>query len=296
MSHDVFISWSGKDSRSHQVALALRDWLPNVIQTISCFVSSHDIDAGELWLDQILTALTESKCGVLCLSPEVMDKPWVAFEAGALIAKFERTRVVPLLIGHKAENVKYPFQALQCKALNKEGVMDIVRMLNTLPMRTPLSEIRLDESFAIWWPKLEAQLHAIAKSTADQVKVPKLTSEDKLDEMLGLVRSLQQHITATTVPSAGDVSPSRLGMETGVYPDVFQKLVDEVMKRRPLIVAWLESASHARVDSQRFLHVYFPPSESHSEASLKRDATMKFMTDVVQNHGYAGIRLHLLPN
>jgi hypothetical protein len=45
----VFVGWSGKDTRSHQVAEALRRWLEQVIQGCEPWVSTVDIDAGERW-------------------------------------------------------------------------------------------------------------------------------------------------------------------------------------------------------------------------------------------------------
>src|SRR5205807_1107469 len=49
----VFISWSG--SRSHKVALILRNWLPSVLQHVDPWLSSEDIDKGARWIVELGT-------------------------------------------------------------------------------------------------------------------------------------------------------------------------------------------------------------------------------------------------
>lgn len=62
----VFISWSG--DTSHRVAKIFRDWLPSVIQSVSPYVSSEDIDKGSRWSTDIADELDESTYGILCVT------------------------------------------------------------------------------------------------------------------------------------------------------------------------------------------------------------------------------------
>lgn len=288
MSLDVFVSWSGEKSASHQVALVFRDWIPRVLQSITCFVSSHDIDAGDIWLTQLLSALEEARCGILCITAEVMDKPWVAFEAGALVTKYDRNRVIPLLVGIDPGEMRFPFAALQCKTLTKEGVWDIIRCINSLPSRQALAEDVLRDTFEIWWPKLETQITAI--QAGSKAKIPqRRTSDDKIDEILGLVRSLQRDDT----PSLSEIS-STFEM-AGEKPAFLDRFIELISQRRPLIVHWAQSAALSRMDEQGVIHLYFSQKERHSFDSLRRDATMKFLAEITVSLGGKGIRLHMLP-
>lgn len=78
----VFISWSGKTSQ--MVASALRDWLPQVLQSVTPFMSEHDIAKGSRGQDEIAGKLRDAAMGVICLTPSNVAAPWILFEAGAL--------------------------------------------------------------------------------------------------------------------------------------------------------------------------------------------------------------------
>ena len=54
----VFISWSKEPS--HTVAKALRDWLPDVLQSVEPWMSSADIGKGARWSGKIADALNMS--------------------------------------------------------------------------------------------------------------------------------------------------------------------------------------------------------------------------------------------
>lgn len=91
----IFISWSG--SMSQAIAEALHDWLPRVIQAVQPWLSSTNIDKGARWSDDIAAQLEETKFGLICLTRENLEAPWILFEAGALSKTLDRTYVCPYL-------------------------------------------------------------------------------------------------------------------------------------------------------------------------------------------------------
>jgi hypothetical protein len=100
----VFISWSGQTS--HRVAVTLRDWLPSVIQSIQPYVSSEDIDKGARWSSDIAGELHASTYGLICLTKDNINAPWINFEAGALGKSIDKARVRETLEnpGHLRDN------------------------------------------------------------------------------------------------------------------------------------------------------------------------------------------------
>lgn len=62
----VFISWSGDLSK--RIAIALKEWIPNVLQSAEPYVSSEDIDKGSRWSTDIAKELADSTYGILCVT------------------------------------------------------------------------------------------------------------------------------------------------------------------------------------------------------------------------------------
>ena len=78
----VFISWSGPRSRA--VAVALKDWLPLVLEGVDPWVSDKDISAGERWAQSVAGELESANFGIICITPENLNADWILFESGAL--------------------------------------------------------------------------------------------------------------------------------------------------------------------------------------------------------------------
>lgn len=180
----VFLSWSG--DRSQRVAMALRGWLPTVIQEVKRFISSEDIPKGALWAPQLFEVLKDVNFGILCLTPENLSAPWLHFEAGALSKGLDTSRVCPLLVGMDTEDVEYPLAAFNMTVSTKKDINRLIQgMNNALP--EPLDNAILTTMFETFWPRLDAQLREV-ESESEPGEPHKRSARDLAAETLKLVR------------------------------------------------------------------------------------------------------------
>lgn len=151
----VFIGWSGDESR--RVALVLREWLPMVIQGVDPFVSSIDIDKGSRWEAKLSEELEATSFGILCLTPDNLDSPWLNYEAGA-ISRSVDARVCPVLHQVQQDDVQGPMARLQMTSLADEE--DVMLMMTSINHVTPtsLSDRVLRHAVKTGWPELAEQL------------------------------------------------------------------------------------------------------------------------------------------
>ena len=160
----VFISWSGE--RSKTIAEFLRYWIPEVIQAIQPWMSAEDIDPGARWSTEIVKELEASRFGVICLTPENINSPWVLFEAGALAKTLETTHVCPYLINLDFSDLKSPLAQFQATKADRDGTLSLLRSINQCADIPVLSEDRLKRAFERCWPDLESVINDLPSPEA----------------------------------------------------------------------------------------------------------------------------------
>lgn len=188
----VFLSWSGH--KSHQVALVLRDWLPSVIQSITPYVSSEDIDKGARWSTDIAKELEDSSFGILCVTKENLEAPWLLFEAGALSKMMDKGSVCPFLFDLKMAEIKEgPILQFQTTVFEKDDIKKLLLSLNKACGESGLKEELLTKSYEVWWPSLEQSLNKVMEEKAEEKALSKrISKEDMLEEILELSRTNQK--------------------------------------------------------------------------------------------------------
>ena len=187
----VFISWSKE--QSHQVALAFKEWLPSIIQTVDPYVSSEDTDKGSRWNSEIVKELEQSAYGILCVTKENMSEPWLLFEAGALSNKISNSLVCPFLFDLKQSQVKGPLEQFQSAIFEKEEVRKLVVAINKASSENVLKEELLNKTFEKWWPDFESKLNTLkAKQPSQMEAVDKAQTDDVIEKVLEIVRINQR--------------------------------------------------------------------------------------------------------
>ncbi len=185
----VFIGWSHEVS--HKMALAIHEWFPNVIQSIEPYVSSEDISKGSHWFSDVCDNLDQADFGIICLTPDNVNEPWILFEAGALGTKFGRSKVCPLLWRISATDLKGPLSHFQSCALNADDMLRLVGDINK-QLNSSISDERLVSTFELWWPKLEEKLSSIHETAPlDSSSGKSRGDRDLLEEVLQRVRALK---------------------------------------------------------------------------------------------------------
>ena len=189
----VFISWSG--NKSHRVALTFREWLPAVIQSLEPYVSSEDIDKGARWSSDIAKELEDSTFGILCVTKDNIEAPWLSFEAGALSKTMDKSFVTPFLFDIKRSEVNGPILQFQSTVFEKDDIKKLIHTLNKACGENGISETMLDKAFEVWYPTLECELKKL-KDCEDDVP-EKLIQEDVhttqiIEEILELSRDNQK--------------------------------------------------------------------------------------------------------
>ena len=124
----LFLAWAGE--RSKLIASELRAWIPMLIQSIEPWMSEEDIDKGRRWETTLAEALSDSNLGIVCLTPENLNSPWLHFESGALAKAIEESRLWTFLYELSPSDVQQPLGAFQHTEFEKGEVLKLLQSIN----------------------------------------------------------------------------------------------------------------------------------------------------------------------
>jgi hypothetical protein len=201
LSTKVFISWSGDLSR--QLAEAVRNWIPGVLQYVKPYFTPDDIEKGTKWSTEIIKELEGSEVGIICLTRNNLNKPWILFEAGALSKNFGKSKVCTLLFDIDSTDLTGPLTGFQDTKFNKIDFKKLIVSINHEAGEAKLDSRILDEVFEMWWGKLEQNVNEILSGHKEQDQSPRRTERELLEEILELTR-----IKATTPSRRSKMSKS----------------------------------------------------------------------------------------
>lgn len=151
----VFLAWSGPVSR--EMAILLKEYLPLFARNISIFMS-EEITPGKRSLTELSNVLSETKFGILCLTPENLTSPWIHFEAGALSKTVDDdTYVCPLLLNVKKSDLKDPLASFHATLFEEDEFKKLIKAL-VAASEGPLDDGQLASLMEVLWPKIEVKI------------------------------------------------------------------------------------------------------------------------------------------
>lgn len=216
----IFISWSGK--RSKALAVALKEWLPLILQYAKPWVSEKDISAGERWAQAIAGELESANFGILCITPENLRSEWILFEAGALSKSMLDAKVIPLLFGLELSDLSGPLSQFQALKVDQQGLMDVIKAINAVA-ETKAAEATINQLVPALWPQLQEKLDEIPDQEPSEKHMRPQT--EILEDLVLQVRGLGARVS--------DLGPENMDREiryrVSKYGEVDIRMLDEMM-------------------------------------------------------------------
>lgn len=149
----IFLCWS--KHRSRAIATAWATLLPEIINDIHPVVST-EFQKGKEWSKLLRKDLDEARAGIVFLTPENVDAPWIHFEAGALATAVGHRDgdVFTYIYGLDPGRLAGPLSAYHSTVATKDDTERLVRDLCASLKREPPDQTL----YSAWWLKLEKAL------------------------------------------------------------------------------------------------------------------------------------------
>lgn len=198
----IFISWSGK--RSLAVAEVMSDWIKCVLQASQPWISTRHIERGSLWFSEINEKLRDVSVGIVCLTQENRNKPWILFETGALAKGLSGNRVCTFLVDLAPSDLVDPLAQFNHTLPEEASVRELVKTLNMCMGDSALEDRVLEKIFDVYWPSFLEEFSKALNDNPQNVTIAPRKDKDILAEILENTRALGRRVGTlekTSMPS-----------------------------------------------------------------------------------------------
>jgi hypothetical protein len=152
----VFIGWSKR--RGKKVAELLKEYLPLFIQAVEPWMS-EDIEKGAISFEEIKKILDKAKIGIMCITKENLESPWIYYETGRLSY---RVKVCGIVLDLLKEKIPQPLSYSQLTDFSKKDFIKLLSTINqTSNPNTQLPQNTLIKNFNTYWPQFRRKLRKI---------------------------------------------------------------------------------------------------------------------------------------
>lgn len=217
----VFISWSGK--RSKALAIALKEWIPLIVQHAKPWVSDNDISAGDRWAQAIAGELESSNFGILCITPENLSSEWILFEAGALSKAMQDAKVIPFLLGLELSDLSGPLSQFQALKVDEPGMLNALKAMNQVS-DTKTDEATIERLVPALWPQLREKLDQIPDKNGSGKHMRPQT--EILEDLVSQVRGLSTRMREFDA----DIVEQEIVNHSIKHRDLDPRMLEEMMR------------------------------------------------------------------
>lgn len=210
MATEVFISWSGEQSRG--IARILKRSIREIVPKATIFMADRYTGVGSRWNIAIAEHLDRSDIGIFVVTPANLRSRWLNFEAGAIAKRLKRAQVIPLLVGIENRELTGPlaeFQGLEWSGPSFHRMMKVIN--RATGSRTKNS--RVAKRVRSRWARVNRRVLGVPGAFAETSPLRYLLGDSGRGELISLVFpifiSTKNDGSDSMDGSSGQSSPTR---------------------------------------------------------------------------------------
>lgn len=147
----IFISWSGELGRN--IAIIIKNWLPQINKEFNTFSSDEDIEKGSNWLNTIQKQLDETNFMINIITKDALKSKWQFYEFGTLYNNIGHSNIVSIIVDVNPNELPIPYSSLFLCDFSKPTFHKLVKKLNN-ESPIPISDKKIESKFKEYWPYL----------------------------------------------------------------------------------------------------------------------------------------------